>query len=155
MHFGATSFTCHTCSKCPKRKRLKRIWSSSVIPLWGRFTKHTLLHAAKRKNVLAHKVIFGCLVIVFNHEAHHGQFRSVNGEAQGVVPHWVKPCRESKPHAMLLINKNVPMWGTKTSLCTIIFNISGLLFGLVNRNAMDLHPDQRIHYRIFFYVDLG
>lgn len=40
-------------------------------------------------------------------------------------------------------------------LGTIIFNISRLLFGLVHRNTMDLHPDQGIHDRIFFDVDFG
>lgn len=38
---------------------------------------------------------------------------------------------------------------------TIVLNVSGLLLGLVHRDSMDLHPDQRIHYRILFDVDFG
>lgn len=39
--------------------------------------------------------------------------------------------------------------------CTIILYVSGLLLGLVHRNSMDLHSDQRIHYRSLFDVDFG
>lgn len=52
----------------------------------------TLLHAAERQRVLPHKVVLRRLVVVFHHEAHHGQLRSVDGEAQSVVPHGVEPC---------------------------------------------------------------
>lgn len=36
----------------------KLVFCSNVTPLWERFSKHTLLHAAKRKYILPHKVIF-------------------------------------------------------------------------------------------------
>lgn len=71
------------------------------------FSNLTLLHAAEREYILPHKVIFGCLVIVFHDEAHHGQLRSVDGEAQSVIPHRVEPCRKDKSMlaVMLLENK--------------------------------------------------
>ncbi len=56
----------------------------------------TLLHAAERECILPHKVIFRCLVIVFHYKAHHGQLRSVDGEAQGVIPYRVEPYRKDK-----------------------------------------------------------
>lgn len=55
-----------------------------------------MLHAGERKRILPHKVVFRSLVIVFHHKAHHGQVRSVDGEAQGVIPHGVEPCRGNK-----------------------------------------------------------
>ena len=39
--------------------------------------------------------------------------------------------------------------------CTIVLDVSGLLLGLVHRNTVDLHSDQRIYYRILLDVDFG
>lgn len=38
---------------------------------------------------------------------------------------------------------------------TIVLYVSGLLLGLVQRNAMNLHSNQRIHNRVFFDIDFG
>lgn len=51
----------------------------------------TLLNAAERQRVLAHEVVLGRFVVVFNHKTNHGQLRRVDGETQCVVPHGVKP----------------------------------------------------------------
>lgn len=58
--------------------------------------ERTLLHAAQRECVLAHKVILRCLVIVFHYKAYHGQLRCANGEMQRVIPHGVKPCEKEE-----------------------------------------------------------
>jgi len=39
--------------------------------------------------------------------------------------------------------------------CTVVLDVSGLLLGLVHRDPVDLHSDQRIHDGAFFDVDFG
>lgn len=39
--------------------------------------------------------------------------------------------------------------------CTIVLDVSGLLLGMVQRNTMNLHSNERIHYRVFFDIDFG
>lgn len=54
----------------------------------------TLLHAAERERILAHKIIFWSLVVVFHYKAHHGQLWGVDRETESIIPHGVEPCRE-------------------------------------------------------------
>lgn len=64
--------------------------------MYGSESRLTLLHAAEGERILPHKVVLRCLVIVFHHKSNHGQFGSVDGEAQSVVPHRVESCRKDR-----------------------------------------------------------
>lgn len=56
----------------------------------------TCPQARERKRELAHKVVFGCVVVVLNHKPDQGQLRDLKLEAQGAVPPRVKTCRGRK-----------------------------------------------------------
>lgn len=81
------------------------------------FCVSTCPQAGERQRELAHKVIFGGVVVVLHHEPDQGQLRDLKLEAQGAVPPWVKTCR-----------------GRKSAKYTL--NISGLI---MNRRKMTLN----------------
>lgn len=56
----------------------------------------TCPQACERKRELAHKVVFGRVVVVFHHEPDQGQLRDLKLEAQGAVPPRVETCRRRK-----------------------------------------------------------
>lgn len=53
----------------------------------------TCPQACERERELAHKVIFGGVVVVLHHKPDQGQLRDLKLEAQGAVPPRVKTCR--------------------------------------------------------------
>lgn len=53
----------------------------------------TCPQACERERELAHKVIFGSVVMVLHHEPDQGQLWDLKLEAQGAVPSRVKTCR--------------------------------------------------------------
>lgn len=52
----------------------------------------TCAQAVEGDGVLPHKVVLGGVVVVLHHEAHQGQIRDLQLEAQGAVPPRVEAC---------------------------------------------------------------
>lgn len=153
---------------------IKMIYILSIE--WKGVPNLTLLHAAERECILAHKIISWRLVIVFHHKAHHGQLRGVDRETESIIPHGVEPCRGSiqvgkraLTSAFLNIKwpavPSIQTWplvisfavkkAAQSIFCTVVLDVSGLLLGLVQRNAVNLHSNQRIHNRVFLDIDFG
>lgn len=114
-----------------------------------------MLHAAQWQRVLAHKVVFGCLVVVLHDKAHQGELWRVHGEAQCVVPHRVEPCRGRICRGVSVCVCMLLVGLARVRSRTVVVDVSGLLSGLVCRDAVDLHPHQRVHDGPLFDVDFG
>lgn len=78
----------------------------------------TVAGVGERETVLAHQVVLGRGVVVLHQEAQHGQLRHVHLELEALVPHGVE---------------------------AIVFNVMGLLAGVVGCHATHLHPDQWVN----------
>lgn len=57
---------------------------------------NTCTEACEGQRELPHKVIFGCMVMIFHNKSHQSQLRDLQLEAQSAVPSWVETYRGRK-----------------------------------------------------------
>lgn len=111
----------------------------------------TWLDAGEGKRELSDEVVPGRFVVVLHHEADQRQLRRVDDEVQSLVPDGVEPWRSEVSSQV----NTPPLCRWVDEFRTVVVDVAGLLLGLVLRDAVDLHSDQRVHDGSLLLVDLG